>query len=500
MNLVPNFLLKRASLTPNRIAIEMDQQKLTFAQLNQRSLDIASKLYANGVRAGDAISVFMKNSMEMAILLFALKHIGAITVLHNLRLTPNELAFQLKNSRSKLLVTDAEKVNPLLKVLVEEEGGIISMDALSQWEAGPFPLVEEFQLDLVDTIMYTSGTTGHPKGVKQTYGNHFWSASGSALNLGLYEKDAWLATVPLFHISGLSILMRGVIYGMRVVLHEKFDAEKVNEDIMSKGVTIVSVVSTMLQQLLDELGEKTYPGTFRCMLAGGGPIPLPVLKECEKKGIPVFQTYGMTETCSQIVTLSPEAALLKIGSAGKALFSCQVKIVDENKEVPAGQAGEIVVKGPNVTPGYFHNEEATTRAIKDGWLHTGDIGYLDEDGFLYVLDRRNDLIISGGENVYPAEIEAVLLEHPSIGDAGVAPMEDDRWGQVPVAFVVLKNLDVSEDEIVDFASQRLARYKVPKKILKVTELPRNAANKLVRRRLMEYMPKPGSTRSHDHED
>lgn len=499
--LVPNFLLKRASLTPNRIAIEMDQQKLTFAQLNERSLDIASKLSANGVRAGDAISVFMKNSLEMTILLFALKHIGAITVLHNLRLTPNELAFQLKNSRSKLLVTDAEKVNPLLKVLVVEEGGIISMDTLSQCEAGPFPLVKEFQLDLVDTIMYTSGTTGQPKGVKQTYGNHFWSASGSALNLGLYEKDAWLAAVPLFHISGLSILMRGVIYGMRVVLHEKFDAEKVNEDIMSKGVTIVSVVSTMLQQLLGELGEETYPGTFRCMLAGGGPIPLPMLKECERKGIPVFQTYGMTETCSQIVTLSPEAALLKIGSVGKALFSCQVKIVDnENMEAQVGQAGEIVVKGPNVSPGYFHNEEATAKAIKDGWLHTGDIGYLDEDGFLYVLDRRSDLIISGGENVYPAEIESVLLAHPSIQDAGVGAMEDDRWGQVPVAFVVQKNPDFTEEDILDFVSQRLAKYKVPKRILKVTELPRNAANKLVRRRLMEYMPKPGSTRSHDHED
>jgi O-succinylbenzoic acid--CoA ligase len=256
----------------------------------------------------------------------------------------------------------------------------------------------------------------------------------------------------------------------------------------------------MLQQLLDELDEKTYPGTFRCMLAGGGPIPLPILKECERKRIPVFQTYGMTETCSQIVTLSPESALLKIGSAGKALFSCQVKIVDdENMDAPAGHAGEIVVKGPNVTPGYFHNKEATAKAIKDGWLHTGDIGYLDEDGFLYVLDRRSDLIISGGENVYPAEIEAVLLAHPSIVDAGVAAMEDDRWGQVPVAYVVLKDLDVSEEEILNFVSKRLAKYKVPRRMVKVPELPRNAANKLVRRKLMEYMPKAGSGRSSDHE-
>lgn len=498
--MVPNFLLKRANLTPDRIAIETDQEKLTFAQLNERSLEIASKLSSQNIRKGDSISVFMKNSLEMVVLLFALKHIGAITVLHNLRLTPQELAFQLKNSKSKLLVTDTERIGHLVVSGVAEESGIISMDTIIQKEASPFPLVKEFHLDFVDTIMYTSGTTGNPKGVKQTYGNHFWSASGSALNLGLYEKDAWLAAVPLFHISGLSILMRSVIYGMRVILHEKFHAQKVNEDIMNKGVTIVSVVSTMLQQLLEELGERAYPATFRCMLAGGGPIPLPMLKECEKKGIPVFQTYGMTETCSQIVTLSPEAAFLKIGSAGKALFSCQVKIVVENMEAHTGQAGEIVVKGPNVTPGYFYNEEATQKAIKDGWLHTGDIGYLDEDGFLFVLDRRSDLIISGGENVYPAEIEAVLMAHPSIQDAGVGAMEDDRWGQVPVAFVVLKDQDVSESELIDFASQQLAKYKVPKRMVKVLELPRNASNKLVRRRLMEYMSKSDSGRGTDHAD
>ncbi|MCA1320005.1 o-succinylbenzoate--CoA ligase [Bacillus tianshenii] len=500
--MVPNFLMKRASLTPDRIAIETDQEKLTFAQLNERSMELASKLSSQNIRKGDSVSVFMKNSLEMVLLLFSLKHLGAITVLHNLRLTPMEIAFQTKNSKSKLLVTDIERVDSLLESEVAEESNIISMDALLQKEATPFPIVKEFHLDSVDTIMYTSGTTGNPKGVKQTYGNHFWSASGSALNLGLYEKDAWLAAVPLFHISGLSILMRSVIYGMRVILHEKFNAQKVNDDIKNKGVTIVSVVSTMLQQLLEDLGEGMYPATFRCMLAGGGPIPLPVLKECEKRGIPVFQTYGMTETCSQIVTLSPEAALLKIGSAGKALFSSQIKIVVDGdcKEAHAGEAGEILVKGPNVTPGYFHDEEATKRAFNDGWLHTGDIGYLDEDGFLYVLDRRSDLIISGGENVYPAEIEAVLMSHPSVKDAGVGAMEDDRWGQVPVAYVVLKGQDVSESEIIDFASQRLAKYKVPKKIVKVIELPHNASNKLVRRRLVEYLPKSDLARGHVHED
>ncbi|WP_078379287.1 o-succinylbenzoate--CoA ligase [Sutcliffiella halmapala] len=485
---VPNFLVKRASLTPNRIAYEIEEEKVTFADLHNQATIIAGKLAFLGVKKGDIISIFMKNSIELVEVIFALKHIGAITVLHNLRLTSQELAFQMEDAGTRFLITDEERIAHLNDYLLIHQENILSIKKVKQSSEGAVVIQEEFDLDSVDTIMYTSGTTGHPKGVKQTYGNHFWSATGSALNLGLHENDAWLAAVPLFHISGLSILMRGVIYGMRVILHERFDGQKVNLDIRDKGVTIVSVVSTMLRTLLDELGEKKYPSTFRCMLVGGGPVPLPMLEECEKKEIPVFQTYGMTETCSQIVTLSPEAALTKIGSAGKALFPCQLKIMDEGKEAAAGHAGEIVVKGPNVTPGYFQNVGATNKAMKDGWFHTGDIGFLDEDGFLFVLDRRSDLIISGGENVYPAEIESVLLAHPGIKDVGVTGVDEVKWGQVPIAFVVKGQSKVMEEEVLQFVSQRLAGYKVPKRIILVDSLPRNAANKLLRRKLVELLP------------
>ncbi|WP_404444794.1 o-succinylbenzoate--CoA ligase [Sutcliffiella horikoshii] len=490
MTILPNFLMKRASLTPERIALEMEDRTVTFSELYINSLTLGGKLVELGVKRGDRISIFMANSLEMVELLFALKNIGAITVLHNLRLTSAELSYQVEDASSRFILVDDEKVIGLKeRKEFKETQKIVPFSEVFQLGGSDFPLVEEFSLEEVDTIMYTSGTTGFPKGVKQTYGNHFWSATGSALNMGLHEEDCWLLAVPIFHISGLSILMRSVIYGMRVIIHSRFEAERVHQDLMTRQVTIVSVVTTMLSGLLEQLGTNCYPQAFRCMLVGGGPVPKSVLEECMRKSIPVYQTYGMTETCSQIVTLSPDFSMTKLGSAGKPLFPCQLKIMDNGLEAGPMETGEIVVKGPNVTIGYYNWEESTVEAIRNGWLYTGDLGYVDEDGFLFVVDRRSDLIISGGENVYPAEIEAVLVSHPSINDAGVTGMEDARWGQVPVAFVVTnKVVELLEEELFTFVRERLAGYKVPKSFYLVEHLPRNASNKLMRRELFKMLP------------
>ncbi|WP_026572093.1 o-succinylbenzoate--CoA ligase [Bacillus sp. UNC438CL73TsuS30] len=482
-NMMPNFLKNRAYLTPDRVAVYFDTRQLTFHELYEQSVETAGKLQCQGVGRGKYVGVLLKNHLDTIVVLFALQLLGVRAVILNNRLTSPEIVWQLKDSQAALLITEKSftdkglEIRDILPTLLKEQLDSLPMETPD--------IQAEINLEDVCTIMYTSGTTGKPKGVMQTYGNHWWSSVGSALNLGFSDSDCWLCSVPLFHISGYSILMRSVIYGMPIVLHESFDVEKIIEDFHSKQVTIMSVVGTMLTRIVDSLGEAGLPESFRCMLLGGGPAPLPLLQACVAKNVPVFQTYGMTETSSQIVTLSPEYSISKLGSAGKPLFPSQVQIIrDDGRRAMEGETGEIIVKGPNVTPGYLNRPGAMLDRMQDGWFSTGDIGYLDDEGFLYVLDRRSDLIISGGENVYPAEIESVLLSHPFVKDAGVTGQADERWGQVPIAFIVKKEGNsVSGNELELFCMERLAKYKVPKDFKFVEELPRNASNKLLRRKL-----------------
>jgi O-succinylbenzoic acid--CoA ligase len=289
------------------------------------------------------------------------------------------------------------------------------------------------------------------------------------LNLGLSPTDRWLACLPLFHVGGLSILLRSVAYGIPAVVHPRFDPAEVNRAIDEQGVSIVSVVSTMLDRMLIERGGRSFPPTLRCVLLGGGPAPLPLLERALEAGAPVVQTYGLTETASQVVTLSPEDAARKVGSAGKPLMGTRIRIESD---------GEICVSGPTVSPGYLH------QAPRVGWLHTGDVGYLDDEGYLYVLDRRDDLIVTGGENVYPAEVEAALLGHPAVDDAGVYGVADAEWGHTVAAAITLHpGMAATSDDLIAFCRQRLASFKVPLHLEFRKSLPRNAAGKLLRREL-----------------
>lgn len=489
--MMPNFLKKRAFLTPDRIAIYFNDQSVTFKELYDRSFEAAGRLQSFGLKKNDFAGVLLKNHIDTVIILFALQLLGVKAVILNNHLTATELSWQLTDSKADVLILESL----FLPVLNEMPSTLLytTKEKLFETPTEVPNIQEEINLSEVCTIMYTSGTTGNPKGVMQSFGNHWWSSVGSALNLGFLDSDCWLCAVPLFHISGYSILMRSVIYGMPIVLHEKFDVQKTMDDIVEKHVTIMSVVGTMLTRMVETL-DQHLPAYFRCMLLGGGPAPLPLLQACVEKGIPVFQSYGMTETSSQIVTLSPEYSFRKLGSAGKPLFPSQIKIIlEDGVDAKAGVAGEILVKGPNVTGGYLYRPNVTREKLQNGWLYTGDIGYLDEDGFLYVLDRRNDLIISGGENIYPAEIEASLLAHPDIVDAGVTGMEDEKWGQVPLAFIVKKQgAHISEKQIQLFCMERLAKYKVPKQVYFVEVLPRNAAKKLLRRQLRDLIIEGGS--------
>lgn len=490
---MPDWLHQRARISPERLALISGEDRWTFAELERRVSSATSRLARAGVRAGDLVALLARNGSGFVQLVHAVPRAGAILVPLNVRLTASELAWQLSDADAACLVYD----DPNAATAAELKEALPALACLSISQlcssgaaegAGIPP--ERVDLSAVHSVVYTSGTSGRPKGAMLTFGNHFWSAIGSALNLGLRNDDRWLACLPLFHVGGLAIVLRSVIYGTTAIVHESFDPEAANRAIDEDGVTIVSVVSAVLQRMLEARGDRPYPASLRCVLAGGGPVPQPLLEECARRGVPVVQTYGLTETASQAATLAPEEALRRPGSAGRPLFTTEIRIEDdEGQAARPGQPGEIVVRGPTVTPGYLNNLDATRHALGDGWLHTGDIGCLDADGYLFVLDRRDDLIISGGENVYPAEVEEVLRSHPAVRDAAVVGLADERWGQrVAAAIVARAAPELDEDELLAFCRNRLAAYKVPAHLRVVDELPHNAAGKLLRRALREAWP------------
>lgn len=493
LNYLPDWLAYRAASTPERIGLIAGGQRWTFAEYDARVNRAAPRLAGLGVAPGDRVAVLLRNSPHVAEVVHAVGRLGAVYVPLNIRLSADELAWQLKDVGARLLLIDVHTAPLAAEARVDltdlplagmGEGVEIAPSLASVPEAGIAPR-EGHAADEVHSIIYTSGTTGRPKGAMLTYGNFWWSAVGSALNLGSQPDDRWLACLPLFHVGGLSILLRGVISGIPAVIHETFEADVVNRDIDAERITMISVVSTMLRRMLAARGGRPYPAWLRCVLLGGGPAPRPLLETCAARGLPVVQTYGLTETASQVATLAPEDALRKLGSAGKPLYPNLIRIERAGAPAKPGEMGEILVRGPIVTAGYADRPEETARALAGGWLRTGDAGFLDADGYLYVLDRRDDLIVSGGENVYPAEVEAVLLGHPAVEEAGVVGIPDAEWGQLVVATVrLVPGVAVDEAALRAFCRQRLAGYKVPGRIRFAADpLPRNAGGKLLRRSL-----------------
>ncbi len=500
--ILPNWLARCAGNTPDRLAVKQGAVQWNFAELHRQAQRLARQLASLAVLEGTRVALLAANSAASVACIHALPLLGAVLVPLNTRLTFEELCWQIRDVRADVLLSDegfAETAARIAEALpqvrratltLDQQQQVASLDGLPETQT---PLQETIRLSAMQAIMYTSGTTGQPKGAIITYGMQWWNAIGSALNLGHDPQDCWLACLPLFHIGGLSILMRSAIYGISVILHEKFDALAVNRAIVEDRVTIISVVATMLQRMLDALdankpavaeSASRYPAHLRCVLLGGGPAPRSLLEDCARRAIPVVQTYGLTESCSQAVTLSPADALRKLGAAGRPLLPVQLRIAQNGQPVPADEPGEIQLRGPTITPGYLGRPDATVRSFQDGWFATGDIGLLDTEGYLYVLDRRDDLIISGGENIYPAEIENVLQAHPSVAEAGVCGQPDPQWGQVPVAFVHLREGHTANiEELLAFVAQRLARYKLPKHLILTGPLPRNASGKLLRRML-----------------
>ncbi len=438
---IDDWLAQRAQSCPERTALIAEGAEVTYAELEAETNWVARRLAAHGVRRGSTAALTMHPRREQVVMAHALMKVGAALLPLSPRLTPAEHA----------RIVDA--VEPMVDL---DDPGL-----LTEAEAD-MPMLGEHDTDDICAYVLSSGSTGQPKPIGLTYGNFLWSAVGGAFNIGVDPSDRWLCCLPLSHIAGLSIVMRSAIYGTTAVVHDGFEVERVAAALRDEPISVVSLVTTQLQRLLDAGADLSGP---RAILVGGGPVPEAILERALERGATVVQTYGLTETCSQVTTLAPEDARRKLGSAGRPLLFNHVRIRD----------GEILIQGPTVAPG---------RADESGWLHTGDLGYIDDEGFLYVQDRIDDMIVTGGENVVPSEVEAVLLAHPAVEDAAVVGREDPEWQQAVTAVVVLAaGAEVTPDELRHHCAATLAGYKVPKRVELAAALPRTPSGKLMRRAL-----------------
>ena len=486
-----DWLRERARRTPDREALIEETRTWSFAELDACTDRIAHRLATagtlvggnRGAKANERIAILAANHATTVAAIHAVPRTGATLIPLNTQLREPELCAQLRIVKPRFLIVD--EAHRDLASAVAGDATILGLKELPGASAAT-PLQARIDADQLHTVMFTSGTTGAAKGVMLSVGNHYHSAIAALINLGVSEADRWLCCLPLFHIAGLSILVRSAIFGIPLVLQRDFDAAAANRSIETQGVSVASLVPTMLSRMLDERADRPLPKSFRCALTGGGALSADLLERCRAAGIPVTQTYGLTETASQIVTLAPSESLSRLGAAGKALWGSEIRIVgDHGEPAPPAAAGEIQVAGPTVMAGYLDDPEATARAFDGRWLRTGDIGQIDSDGYLHVLDRRSDLIISGGENIYPAEVESVLLSHPQVQEAAVVCLPHPDWGQRPVAFVVPRV--VSADELNRYCAENLARYKCPDTIHLVDALPRTAAGKLQRHLLRKQL-------------
>ncbi|MFN2562977.1 MAG: long-chain fatty acid--CoA ligase [Jatrophihabitans sp.] len=486
---------RRARMAPDATALVQDGVITTYAGLERATGRLAGGLRSRGVARGDRVAFLGLNSVEMVIAMFAIARLGAIFVPVNTRLAPAELAYVLEHSDAGLLLVE----DALAAAIEQPPVAALGLDTVGFTRAAGSGLDrlmadddaeidEPIALDDVFMIQYTSGTSGRPKGVMLTHGNVTWNVYNLLVDIDLGSQEVALVTAPLFHTAALNqVLFPTILKGGTAIIETKFDADRAIDMIERERVTLLFGVTTMYQALSQT--RRFWAAdldSLHLALCGGAPIPETLLQTWLDRGLMIVQGYGLTETSPGATMLRAAEGVRKLGSAGTACFFTDVRVVVDERQAAVDEPGEVLVRGPNVSPGYWRDGAATANAFTDGWLHTGDLATRDDEGYLRIVDRLKDMYISGGENVYPAEIEQAIYAHPAVSECAVIGVADPTWGEVGRAFVVLREgEDLDAGDVLRHLESRLARYKVPKSIEFVAELPHNASGKLLKSRLRE---------------
>ncbi|MEI4622936.1 o-succinylbenzoate--CoA ligase [Bacillus cereus] len=484
---------KRAYLHPERIAVIAEDEKLTYKKLHQYVSKVASYLTLKlGRKRGDRIAILSQNRWEYIVLLFAIAKIGCIAVPLNTRLTKSELVFQLQDSGSTVLFAE-ETFQEIAQSIAEESSieRVIPIACLKDLEENILNSFDVMNESAPFIICYTSGTTGKPKGAVLTQKNMFWNALHNMLAIDLTSKDRVIVLLPLFHIGGIGLFAFPTLFvGGTIIIPRKFEPVKVLSMIEEHQVTVVMGVPTIHQALLHcSTFETTNLQSVRWFYNGGAPCPQELIKGFMDRGFLFGQGFGMTETSPTVFMLSEENAKRKAGSIGKPVLYCDYMLIDENRnKVDIGEIGELIIKGPNVMKEYWNRPEATMETIQDDWLYTGDLAREDEEGFLYIVGRKKEMMISGGENIYPLEVEQVISKLLEVDEVAVVGAPHSKWGEVPIAFIVkVVGSRLTEKEIVNHCCLFLAKYKIPKEIIFLEKLPKNATGKIQKMELLNQL-------------
>ena len=482
-------------------ALVVGELRLTYAQLLDRAARMAGVLAGRGVRKGDRVALLLPNGNEFLETLFACARLGAIAVPINFRLSPAEVEFILGDCGAQVLVYHPQ-FTPLVAPIrpntplahafyVPGSGEPMPGDVnYEQALATAQPPAQRTPVTQSDPhlMMYTSGTTGRPKGALLSHGNTTWNAFNLLLSeAGLHSDDIVLTVAPLFHIGGLNIHTLPALYkGAKVVLHPHFSPADTLRLVQRERVSMLFLVPAMWLAISQMPDIDQYDlSSLRVLMSGGAPCPITVIEFFQKRGLCFLEGFGMTETAPNACFLGSRDALRKNGSVGKPLTHVQMRIVDANdQDVRQGETGELVLRGPNIFVGYWSRPEATAEAFRNGWFHSGDLARQDEEGFYYIVDRIKDMLISGGENVYPTEVEQVIYRHPAVREAAVIGVPDQKWGEVPMLVVALhEGAQLTLEEVRAFCEGKLAHFKIPKQMMIVPALPRTATGKVLKREL-----------------